>query len=42
MVRNCKKKERDFRAKIKEVLYLLILWYNQSVDVFEISVGVPA
>ena len=42
MVRNCEKKERDFRAKIKEVLYLLILWYNQSVDVFEISVGLPA
>jgi len=34
MVRNCKKKERDFRVKIKEVLYLLILWYNQSIDVF--------
>jgi len=29
-------------AKIKEVLYLLILWYNQSVDVFEISAGLPA
>lgn len=42
MVRNCKKKERDFRAKIKEVLYFLILWYNQSIDVFEISVGLPA
>ena len=42
MVRNCKKKERDFRVNIKEVLYLLILWYNQSVDVFEISVGLPA
>lgn len=33
MVRNCKKKERDW-SKIKEVLYLSILWYNQSIDNF--------